>query len=295
MKLRVAITGAGGVLGSELTAKLLEKGDSVIAISSNAKLIESSHNSDSGLTYLDRKQIDRLADARIDAIIHCAFPRSESEADLASGLNYSKSIFQTANKKSCSLINVSSQSVYSQLRERAATESDAPHPESRYALAKYATELLCEASCSNIFYSQIRLASLIGPKYTQRFINYFVDHIVAGKPFNANDPKRQFGFMDVRDAASALAAIAHSDPSKWHKVYNIGPKDQGATLEAITNQVVQEGSRRGYAPIFSYRTTRNAALNSSISSELFYSDFNSPMEYPVSRTISDIYDYYEVQ
>ena len=145
MKLRVAITGAGGVLGSELTAKLLEKGDSVIAISSNAKLIESSHNSDSELTYLDRKQIDRLADARIDAIIHCAFPRSESEADLASGLNYSKSIFQTANKKSCSLINVSSQSVYSQLRERAATESDAPHPESRYALAKYATELLCEA------------------------------------------------------------------------------------------------------------------------------------------------------
>ena len=96
---------------------------------------------------------------------------------IADGLKYIQSVFEKSVEGNAAVIvNISSQSVYSQKRTEAATEETPVCLESPYAVGKYAVELMLESICrgSKTRYTNLRMASLIGPGFDQRIVNRLV-------------------------------------------------------------------------------------------------------------------------
>ena len=164
--------------------------------------------------------------ASADILLNCAFPRNVDGTSLAQGLAFIDAMFAAAASAGVgAVVNVSSQSVYSQHRSEPATEKTPLCLESKYAVAKYAVELLLEARCQGIPHTNIRMASLIGPGFDQRVVNKMVKKALAGERLSVQENGSRFGFLDVRDAAAGLLAVCKSNPATWKAVYNLGPDD----------------------------------------------------------------------
>ncbi len=177
-----------------------------------------------------------LSDA--DMLFNCAFPRNCDGEAMARGLAFIDRLFAEAGRNEvCSIVNISSQSVYSQRDPKPATEEDRLCLESSYAVGKYATELLLEARCQRNKRTSIRLASLIGPGFDQRVVNKMVAKALNGEGLTVAENASRFGYLDVRDAAEALVSLcSESHTSDWEGVYNVGPS-RSYTLTDIAQSV----------------------------------------------------------
>lgn len=219
----VVVTGAGGFLGSNLLSRLLDSGlYSVVAVTSkefggptNCKLRTVSSADLEGIS---------AAISSADILVNCAFPRVMRGSHTAYGLRFIERLFSFAESNGdCSVINISSQSVYDQGNSRVAVESDAPILESSYSVAKYATELLLDAHCSHNQHTNIRLASLVGAGFDQRVVNKMINKAMRGETLVVKENGSKFGYLDVRDAADALVKLCNSSGEKmWDSVYNVG-------------------------------------------------------------------------
>lgn len=236
--MKVLITGGGGFLGQHLISDVLACGKhEVYAMSSQKEVLNEKFGQSGHFKVVDSVPGD------LDVLISCAFPRNADGLSLANGLDYISALYKEAvcmNVKS--VVNISSQSVYSSQRQTAADESEAVNLESKYAVGKYAVELLTNSIFSGIPHTNIRMASLIGVGFDQRITNKFVKQVVAGNDLRIVGGRQQYGFLDVRDAASAIIKVALADPAHWDEVYNLGT-DGAYTLEEIANCVVAVGAR----------------------------------------------------
>lgn len=172
-----------------------------------------------------------------DCVINCAFPRTAKGEPLASGLDFIAQLFEDACQSGVhSIINISSQSVYSQHREGPALESSPICPESVYAISKYATELMLRTICASVPHVNVRLASLIGPKFNQRLVNKMIQLAENKHVIQVTDFSSKFGFLDREDAVSALVALVEMDPRLWEPCFNIGG-ECGYTVLEIANLI----------------------------------------------------------
>lgn len=244
---QIVLTGAGGFLGAHLLARLVEDGWSVSAISSKTlpELLERA-GLDEGCASCIRavapSDTEALARAlkSADVLINAAFPRNAQPEAAAKGMAFIARVFELASKvPALAAINISSQSVYSQYRTAPATEAMPLCLESQYAAEKYASELLCEAYCSALPHTNIRLASLIGPSFNQRVVNKLAQTALQSGALQIQGGNQIFDLMDVRDAASALAVLAASDASTWKPIYNLG-SGHPASLKDIACMVAHE-------------------------------------------------------
>lgn len=243
-KTKVVITGASGFLGRNLIAYLDENDKYFIyALSSQSKVLQEK-NRYKNVMYYDKNAIFTDQDKLIlenAILVNCAFPRNSTGTGMADGLKYIQGVFLKAKEcKAKAVINISSQSVYSAKREAAATEETPVCLENTYAVGKYATELMLESLLqgTDIYFTNIRLASLIGPGFDQRIVNRFVKQALSGKDLVANIGTQRYGLLDIKDAVSGLTAMIQSDARDWKKVYNLGPKG-GYTIEQIAQVVCQ--------------------------------------------------------
>ena len=185
MNQTIAVTGATGCVGKELVTQLLLQGKSVLAFSSDEEqlcnyLVGHGANNTDQLVVVGRNDFDALAEQPIDLLINCAFPRSDEGKPLAAGMQYAQSLFEAArDARVGGVINISSQSVYSQTREHQATESEPICPDGKYAVAKYAVEMIADLVLQDVPHTNIRLASLFGSAFGQRFVNFFVKQMIA--------------------------------------------------------------------------------------------------------------------
>ena len=148
-------------------------------------------------------------------------------------------VFERAAEAGASaIINISSQSVYSQQRTDAATEETPVSLESSYAVGKYAVELILESICrgSNTVFTNLRMASLIGPGFDQRIVNRFVKQALETGTLNVKRNQKKFGFFDVEDAVDRIVAMLGSKKMTWKHVYNLG-RDGAYTLIGIAETV----------------------------------------------------------
>ena len=60
--------------------------------------------------------------------------------------------------------------------------------------------------CKNCLVTHYRIASLIGPGFDQRITNILIKNLINGIPLKVVDGAQVMGYMDVRDAANAIAA-----------------------------------------------------------------------------------------
>ena len=247
---KIVVTGAGGFLGSNLVNMMTGKtGGFVYALSSRGNQLQQA-NQEKRVQYCHKEDIFSTENEKIlkDAIVvNCAFPRNTSGSGMADGLRYIQRLFDRAEEcRAKAIINISSQSVYSQLREEPATEETPVCLENSYAVGKYATELMLESTCkrAGIPYTNLRMASLIGPGFDQRIVNRLVKQAVVGKTLRVVSSNQKFGFLDVEDAVRAILALLGVDIEQWKPVYNVG-KEKEYHVEYIAQCIKNMFGRNG--------------------------------------------------
>ena len=116
----IAITGARGFLGKYLLNKVRETQHVVYALTSKPNEIVS----EGKVIPIHKDKYIDVPWEEIDVLINCAFPRNTDGIMMADGLRYIQNVLLFAVEQGVkSVINISSQSVYSQKRKEAASST----------------------------------------------------------------------------------------------------------------------------------------------------------------------------
>lgn len=288
----ILLTGAGGFLGTHLLEVLLSRTEhSVIALTSKGNnLCEMFPFAGNRLTVVPTEQFASLPFAEIDVLVNCAFPRNEDGTKMAEGLRFIAELLKAAvDGVVGAVINISSQSVYSQQRIELATEETPLNLETSYAVGKYSTELLTNTLCAAIPHTNLRLASLIGAGFDQRVPNKLVAKALAGEDLKVLSGPQYYGFLDVRDAADAITVVINSDPMTWAEVYNLGT-NEAYTLEDIAKTVVEIYNQKFSANITYHTEPSDKPFNSALTCRKFNETFHWALRHSLSDTIRWIFD-----
>ena len=273
---KIVITGASGFLGSHLVKRLRNDERYVVyALSSKSdELKEKLGGENVEYSHKDALDAEMMKDS---IVISCAYPRNSTGTAIADGLRYIQKVFKTAVENgAAAIINISSQSVYSQQRTEAATEETPVCLESPYAVGKYAVELMLESICwgSDTKYTSLRMASLIGPGFDQRIVNRFVKQALETGKLTVKKNQQRFGFFDVEDAVSGIATMLPMDVQIWKPVYNLGRNESYTLLEiAETVKIVLEKEKTGNL-VEVVVNEGDETGNTSLSCSRFFKDFN---------------------
>ena len=286
--MNIVINGASGFLGRHLLARLLQEDDcTMTAVTSAPERLAELFPGTDRIHFAGR--YDRLDWSNVDVFVNAAFPRNFNGREMADGLNYiAENLEEAARGGAGAVINISSQSVYVNSRERAADEESELELDNTYAVGKYASELLTDHICREIPHTNIRLASLIGPGFNQRLVNKFAMSVKDGKALTIKDGPQYFGFMDVRDAADGLAALIRREPADWKDRYVLGTPTT-YTLVQLAETVVKVGSELGYRKRRVIREKTDSPFNSGLDPRRFMEDFDWHPVYSMEETIREIF------
>lgn len=286
---KVVITGASGFLGSNLIKRLENREDVVVYALSSKKIESTSLNIKSVHKDIidSRESKDLLKDS---IVVNCAFPRNSTGTGMADGMSYITRLFLACKKYNArAIINVSSQSVYSQNREVPADENTEVCLESTYAVGKYSIELMLESlfEGTGIATTNIRMASLIGPHFDQRIVNRFVKQASRDGFLRVEVNDKHYGFLDVEDAVDGLLKLIMSGCKNWEKIYNLGG-DRTYTLVEIADTVNDFFQRTFDKAITIEKVDGNGSYNSSINSEKFKKTFKFASSLSLYQSIERI-------
>src|SRR5699024_7871486 len=124
-KKTILLTGVSGVLGENIVTQILKNTDyNIIGLTGNITDMREKFNTKRVLL-LDRDNWFNIIDKKryIDTFINCGFPRTSDPTMLAKGLEDIEILINNVIKLNVkNIINISSQSVYSQKKTEAATE-----------------------------------------------------------------------------------------------------------------------------------------------------------------------------
>ena len=290
--MNIIVSGAGGFLGRNFIDAALKVDDCrIIALTSQMDYFLKSYDTTDGrLRVVSSDDLSAIDWENIDILLNCAFPRNVDGVNMAMGLSYLQKLFSIAAEgKVSSVINISSQSVYSQVRDSAANEDTEINLETKYAIGKYTSELLLSSICKDIPHVNLRLASLIGVGFNQRVVNKFVASAINGNNLHIVGGQQRFGFLDIRDAVSALLSVVKEGHPYKRDIYNLGT-NESVTLEDIAKMVC-ELSEKYCDNAVSYDIEQADIIqNSSLVCEKFFGDFHWMPMYSVKETIISLYE-----
>lgn len=226
---RIIITGASGLVATELTIHLLAETDACLYLLSTQpdKIKERYESSErifcftlsSFAQYIEQNR-EKVS---FDVCIHTAFSRSANGNLIAESLHYQQellAILKTTDLKV--FANISSQSVYGKMSDPLWSENTPVEPDYLYAMGKYSSEIITKLMLEDvdIKWTNIRLCSVCE---NARFVRVFVQNAIEGKPIHLTAPNQQCSFIDVEDVAEALMKfIALADNVDLMEVYNLG-------------------------------------------------------------------------
>jgi len=293
-KKTVLITGSGGLLGTELIEQLLDCGNwQVIAMTSNVNNVVNKFNNDKLLVVSNDSWIEQLSNRniKVDTLINCAFPRTSKPEELAQGIPFTERLItDSINFGIENIINISSQSVYTQKQKEDVTEKSAVQPESLYGMTKYACErvvsILCETNDVN--YSNIRLGSLVSIELTSRMTNRFIENALNNKKITIDKNNIDISYLHVKDAANALVFMINKFDKKWKNIYNLGTFEKYSLneLTSLINKYLREKNES----FLEYNLKDNTnSYNNFIDSSIFYKEFDWKPSITITQIIDDIY------
>src|SRR5699024_5613857 len=268
----ILVSGASGLLGSELIVQILNKtAYKVIALTSKKNKVQLLSCSER-LIVFSNDEWDQKINQKVDVFINCAFPRSSDPEKLAIGADYTEYIVQDAISRNISnIINISSQSVYSQKSIKDIDKSDSPSPESLYGIAKY--------------------ASLTSLDFDIRMINRFVKKVINNEIIEIYGGDQTISYLDVRDAADALVQMLNTTDIDWNVVYNLGSNEK-YTLNNLVQEIERVAKDYNFQKVKVNKHTKDEAFSNSINSTLFYDTFNWKPRHQMLNMIEELFVYY---
>lgn len=222
----VLVTGAAGVLGSSLTARLLREGAEVVAFDRRGVPPTDRLRAVTG----DVRDRAALAEAASGcrAIVHCAsalpsYPKAEIRSITVGG---AESVLEAAaSARVDRLVHISSTAVYG-LPERVPTPEDHPHePVDSYSAAKAEAERAVAARASDRCTAIVRPKTFLGPGRLGLFGMLF-EWAEEGRDFpiiGRGDVRIQM--LDLDDLVEAVAAVMAAPDEIAADAYNIGAAD----------------------------------------------------------------------
>ena len=227
---RIIITGASGLVATELTIQLLKETDACLyLLSTQPEKVYNRYDA-----YSDRvfcftlssfaKYVEQNSDnLTFDICIHTAFSRSANGNLIAESLIYQQNLLTILKSTNLKVFaNISSQSVYGKMSEPLWSESTPVEPDYLYAMGKYSSEIITRLMLdgTHIKWTNIRLCSVCE---NARFIRIFVKNAIEGKPINLTTSKQQCSFIEVVDVAEELTKfISLAEDIDLNEVYNLG-------------------------------------------------------------------------
>lgn len=243
----VLITGATGFLGHNLVNSFIDRGDTnVIAVLGRPEDKANTLPESDRLKVCPSSAVFSTDFGHIDTLIHTAFSRFDNYPGLTRSIEFSEQIIELVNNQDIdSIINISSQGVYKWLKAgEKVSESGCVEPDTAYGLAKWAVENMLKLGCKKS-YTNIRMASLSA---NARFLDFFVDCVIAGKDITVTAPNQYASIMDVTDAVRGIVLIETLDVNKREVVYNLGPGTQYSILD-YAQSANNIGLQFGFSPI----------------------------------------------
>lgn len=295
----IAVTGASGYLAwSFINLASTNEDNSIIAISSNTDKIKKMYNQKNVVCFNNDEYLQNTTtDLKVDTLVHTAFARESNGKKLVGSLGFLTAILEHCKKTSVKkFINISSQSVYGSksIKLKAEDALNNLEPEYLYALAKCASEILVEETLkdSDVHFSNLRLASLIGPSYfypNNIVYKFILQGLQKGK-FKIVGGKQNFSFLDVRDAVMAIYKLACSELGNEDKFLNLGAESNINIKELgnIVKKVLYEKYKLDVDYDFEFA---DIELNSGMDSSKLYNKLSWKPKYSIKDTITNTAEY----
>ena len=293
----IIITGASGLVATELACRLLEKTDThLYLLSTHPERITarydayggrvSCHTLDSFSAYAG------AAGLRYDCCIHTAFARSTQGNMIADSIEYQRNLINVLKElePGGAFVNISSQSVYGKISEPLWKESYPLAPDSLYAMGKYCSEVVTQEMLagSGIRWTNIRLCSVCE---NARFIRVFVRNVTDGRPIVLTAPDQQCSFIDVQDVADALVCLVEKLGSvELGPVYNLGA-NLIDTIKGVALRVNRiAGDRYGLKPVDIIEESSADEIHIGMDSSLFMDTFGWTPHYDMDDMTVEMFE-----
>lgn len=292
----IIITGAGGLVATELAFSLLKQTDAhLYLLSTHVSTIHERYRN-----YKERVKCFTLqtfidfsanTDIKFDYCIHTAFSRSSSGNQIVESIEYQRSLLSALKKIELKVfINISSQSVYGKTTPPLWKEDSPVDPDYLYAMGKYFSEVVTQQILegSNIKWTNIRLCSVCE---NARFVRVFVQNSIEGKNIILTAPNQRCSFIHVQDVASGLMAlIEKAEYIKLLPVYNLGANLVN-TIGEIANMVKSIAIKKyNLKEIDIIEQAYNNNDRIGMDSTLFMNTFMWKPKYNMENMITDLFE-----
>ena len=295
---RIIITGASGLVATELTIRILAETNACLyLLSTQPEIIKKRYLQSSERVFCFTltsfaQYIEQNRDIiSFDVCIHTAFSRSTNGNLIAESLHYQQellSILKTTDLKV--FANISSQSVYGKMSEPLWTERTPVEPDYLYAMGKYSSEIITKLMLedTNIKWTNIRLCSVCE---NARFVRVFIQNAIEGKPIHLTAPDQQCSFIEVQDVADALVKfIKYADNINLMEVYNLGANLVN-TIGDIALKVKNIGETKyGLPSIIITESESDNNVRIGMDANLFMQTFNWVPQRDMNDMIIEMYE-----
>ena len=297
-KKTILITGACGYLGRNLVQRITDdEFFEIWAYGRDKNRTKSLLNLSQGAVYdYADLQAGRVHLGNVDILLHLGFTRPHgTDAEIAESLKFTHQLFTRAVAHHVpAIINISSQSIYGLSTPPPWTEQTPAAPQSVYAQAKYATELLL-ASLGDmnrtLRCSSLRLGALAGDapgRADTDLLTKLARNAIAGDPVTIIGGMQQIERLDIRDAVDAIVTLLKFPTGKWKPVYNLGPGQTYRLLDLANRTVAIAAKWNGRDPSEIIVEDKDVQMNFGMDSTLFFNDFSWSPRYSIDDTIEYI-------
>ncbi len=250
----VAIVGATGFIGAEVTSLFLNESVRVCPCSKNGGIIHDLNVDSVDIT--DNQSLrDWLSDKNIDTLIYLSsiIPRSFSDTDwdlFSQNLKMHKSIMDAWKKMNFHLIYASTCSVYSQITPTPWSEMTVIMPDNYYSLSKFVGELLfyTEHTKAQLPLTILRLNAPYGVgNRIKTVVNLFIERSLKNEDLMLyGSGQREQDFLYVKDVAQV---VWQAYTSRKTGIYNIasGTSITMNELAQLIIELTQSKSRLQYS------------------------------------------------
>lgn len=238
--------------------------------------------------------------ASIDLLIHSAFARPHcTNEEIASSLEYTARLFErAANSQVPNIINISSQSVYGQLTAPPWDEMSALSPDTPYAMAKLASELIIQSVAAkhpHINFTSLRMGTLAGGA------NGLVDidllskltlDVFAGRDLRIIGGNQTVERLDIRDAVAAIIKLTGNTHKKWKPIYTLGSGKSMKLIDIAHVVVNTVAAATGNERVYINVEQTNIAHAFGLNSNLFATEFNWHATRDIRDIVLSLIDFY---